>query len=198
MKRNYKQILNDLPKDWSELKFEQYKKILDMGVAETDEVDDIFVGQMNSIKTISALTDIPVDELSELDYSIVIPMAKKIEFTLTMPEFNKKHSIIQWKKIDKVSYDDYAAYMMLTKNPEDYFKNIVPIIKSFSVNELTDEQINQMSMMEAFAGFFTLDRYVSKFIKNMLLRLMRKLVKQLITEFLIQPIKQKFLNKRNK
>lgn len=198
MKRNYKQILNDLPKDWNELRFEQYRKILDLGVTETDEVDDLFVGQINAIKTISALTDISVEELSGLDYDILIPMVKRIEFTLTVPDFNKKHSIIQWKKIDKVSYDDFTTYMMLTKSPDDYFKNIIPIIKSFSVNELSDEQINQMSMMEAYAGFFTLNKYVSKYFKNTMLRLFRKLVRQLIVEFLTRPIRQKFSNRRSK
>ena len=192
MTRNYKEILNRLPSGWDELSYGQYKEISLVTITEIDEVDELFIGQENTLKTLSVLTGVPIEELRSASYDEVIPMANRIAFTTLLPEYNKNHSI-KWKKMDKLPYDSYVNFLTLSKDPN---KNMGAIVKDFSIIELSDEEVDQLSMLEVYSAFFTLRKYARRYFKNTINRSMAILMKQLIKELLLIPLVQKFRNRR--
>jgi hypothetical protein len=173
-----KELLSKLPGSWSELTLKQYQLITDVSITETDEFDNKFVGTDNTIKVISKLSDVPVNELESLPVHVIAVCAGKLAFIATPPQPLKK-STIEWKTLEEISYDTYVTYVSLSKEP---IRNMHLIIKGFCKNKLTDEQVLNLGTDDAMTGFFLLNRYVKQYLKRTIrqtrIQLMKQLVKQ--------------------
>lgn len=192
MKRDYNKITAALPSNWNELKLWQYRKIEQITLKDSDDVDNDFVSQERTLAIISVLTEIPFEELMETPYALIVPMAHKLAFTTILPKYEKNLSTIKWKTIEEVKYDDFVNYLQLSKDP---MGNIVPIVKAFSHNKMTEEEINQLSMLEVYSSFFTLKKYVRRFIMTMFMSLAVLLLKQSIREIVKRLMKRKSKDK---
>ena len=186
---DYKKIYNQLPASWNELKLKDFQKVVDVEISERDEMLDSFIGTDNTLKLISKLTDTPVDRLEELPLFQVAYLSKKLEFISELPSMGKT-SVIKWKNIEEISYNDYVTFQNLQHQP---LQNLSTIIKAFSKNDMTEEQIGELGMEEIMTGFFLLQKVVKKYITNTKRSLIKKLIKQTIKEKImkLQPFKQK-------
>lgn len=187
------ELIEKIPGSWEEFKFSDYLKILDLEVSEDDEFDGSFNGIDNTLKVISALTNISISELEAIEIQTITSIAKKLYFMVELPNTKNFKSKISWKKLEEVSYGEYITYVMLAKEP---FKNLKIFIKAFSSDDLTEEEIDNLSMMEAYAAFFTLNKYVGKSMNSMARKERMKLIKLLWKEKIVQPIRQRFSQKK--
>lgn len=177
---NHKDIIKSLPGSWKEMKLKDFQKVMDITISENIEQENIFDGLDNTIKVISSLTSIPVADLEELPMKEMIEVTKQISFITEIPGDSKACSL-KWKQIDKISYDDFVTFNTLAQEP---LVNLVPIIKTFSVDKLSDEQVLDLNMEDVFTGFFLLNRQSKKFIRHTNIFLKKKLMKQVVVEML--------------
>jgi len=174
--KSKKEIIDQIPTSWETFKFKDYLKCVDVVISEgnEDEIDELFSGLDNTISVISKLTDISVDELESMEFSFIQEIGKRMSFATEMPT-EQKHCCIKWKKIDEVSYNDFVSFLNLSR---DAVHGMGEIIKTFSRNELTDDEINEMSVAEVYTGFFILNAYVRKYLRRMMIRDGMKLLRQ--------------------
>jgi hypothetical protein len=189
MKRNMKEVYDKLPGSWAELKFKDFKKILDIPVSESDEMDGIFNGQDNSIKTLSVLSGVSVEELYQVDLVTITALTNKIDFIMVEPDPKQAKSSLKWKEIDKISYGEYITFVMLSQQP---FKNLDLLIQAFSLEELTTDQIQELSMLEVYAGFFTLNQTVEKYMKTMARKTTMQIARLTAKEQILTPLRQRW------
>lgn len=176
---NTKEVYDKLPASWDELKLKSFLKLTDLQIEETDDFDGILVGVDNSLKVIATLADVTVEELEALPIREITKIANKIAFISELPVADK--SSIKWKAIDTVSFNDFIVFKTLAQEP---IKNMPSIIKSFSKNELTDEQILDMSTTDAYAAFFLLLQSVKKSVRHMIASSSKTLLKQSLKQML--------------
>lgn len=189
MKRNIKEVYDKLPASWAELKYKDFKKILELPVSESDELDGIFNGQDNSIKTLSILSGISVEELYQMDLVTITALTKKIDFIMVEPDPTIVKSTLKWKEIDKISYGEYITFVTLAQDP---LKNLDLLIQAFSSDELTKDQIDELSMLEVYAGFFTLNQPVEKYMKRMAHKTRMQIIRLITKEQIQTPLKLKW------
>lgn len=165
-----KEILEQLPSNWSELKLKDYLKLTNI-VVKTE--DDGEAGIYNTFKTLSALTGLDESIFEAMPLNEIMPLANKLSFLQTMPE-PKKNGIIKWKAIDEVKYNDFVNFITLCKDP---FNNMAAIIKDFSVSKLSNEEILDLGMDEVHTGFFLLMKQSKKSLSNTMKTLVIRLIK---------------------
>ena len=165
------EILKKLPTSWNEFKLKDYLKVADVVITEDE---DVLNGLENSLKLISALTDIPANELEEYSLADINLIADKISFINKLPEPGKE-SIIKWKNVETVKYNDFLNFMNLSKEP---IKNLALIIQSFSTNEMTEDEALNLSMQECMNGFFLLTSQLKKSVHRSIHSLAVKLKKR--------------------
>ncbi|GAA4326157.1 hypothetical protein [Flaviaesturariibacter amylovorans] len=161
---NTKTLIQSLPSSWDELPLKDYIKLTQVEIADQDPEDplNLFTGLDNTIRVAAVLTNTPIDALEALPASIVMEMGKKLAF-ISEPLKPSKKGLIQWKDVESVSYDDFVTFQQLSKNP---LPNLHLLIKAFSKNKLTEDEILNLSTQEAMSGFFTLRMYVRKYFKT--------------------------------
>lgn len=177
---NPKELIKQLPSSWSELTLKQYQQLSEVVISEEDEdeIQNLTIGQDNTLKVISMLTGVPIEQLEELPFHDLAVLASKLAFMQKPPEPAKKSSI-QFKKVDEISYNDYITFLALAKEP---FKNLHIIIKAFNKSNLTDEQIQELGMDDVMQGFQLLQRYVNKYMRRIIRCTALKLIKQTAVE----------------
>ncbi len=188
MDKEIGQIIEKLPKDWNEITLREFRKVLDVQVSEDDEFDGLFNGQDNTIKLLNILTGLSIETLMGLDVDIVIRMANKVEFLLQEPDLKGFKGSIRMKPIDKVSYGEYITFIMLS---QDVFKNLDLLIKSFALNDFSDKYMEELSMLEVYAAFFTLKQHVEKYMKTMARKTTIQITRLLFKEKMLIPFRQK-------
>lgn len=188
MNQDIKKVIELLPSNWSELKLHQFKKMLDLEVSEDGDFEGLFDGVDNTLKVLSVLSGIEIEVLESMNIKDVQAMANKISFISKEPDIKGYKNLIKWKKIDEVTYSDYVTFITLSNEP---FKNIELIIQSFSLNKLTNEEINNLNMLEVHSGFFLLTKQLKKFLLNTTRRTATKLAKQIIIQMYHQLFKTK-------
>jgi hypothetical protein len=151
-----------------------FLKLTDIAIEEEDEFDGMFVGVNNTIKVLSTLSNVPANEIEALPMHQMNKLAKKIEFTTALPKTDAKSKII-WKKLDEVTYGDFTTFQMLSKDP---IPNLPVIIKAFSKDEITEEQVLDLDVETCFNGFFFLLNHVKVSTKNMITSTAKKYVMQ--------------------
>lgn len=183
----------NLPTSWDNFRFEDYMKCIDINLSEGNlsEVDELFSGLDNTIRVISALTNVPLSELENADLSLITSLAKRLSFMVELPK-EKSTSTLNWKNVDEVNYNDFVTFISLSKDP---IHQLPLIIKTFSKEPLTEEQINNLSVSEVYSGFFSLRKLALKSMrssqKQVAIQLTKFQVKSLVTHF-----KERFRRKR--
>jgi len=161
--QNVENLLKLLPGSWDELKLKDYLKLFKVKVKETDDIDNQFVDMDNLLGTLSALTGVPENELEQFPLESVNRLATKILFIHQLPVDKKPKTRL--KKIEELTYNDYVFFVSHAK---DVWSVMPAIIKSFLKDDLTEEQINNFSMQEVHAIFFTLNKRLRKLTRSML------------------------------
>lgn len=166
-----------LPDSWETFALGDFMKTVDLPISEgsTDQTEESFSGIDNTLKIISVILDVPVHFLEEYPLDITIRMAKRISFITDMPKVEDRKVSDWWKPIETVTYNDFVTFLTLAK---DAVHNMPEILRSFARDPLTKEQINNMSVAEAYAAFFTLKKYAFKSLRRLENQTARKLLKQ--------------------
>lgn len=194
MKNKINEILDKLPSNWSEVKVSDFIKLGEIDIIESADFNNQLDGIENTLQVISVFTDIPVSELEEYTYLELLPMGKKLDFMLTLPEV-KKESSIKWKSISDITYNDFVVYQQVATN---LYQNLHLIIPAFSVNKISAEEALEMSVEEIHTAFFLLRKDVKKYLKRMkfylklrLLKLQSKKILKMIYQPKLKTLKQK-------
>lgn len=172
--KNINELIEQLPSNWSELKLKDYQKLVDVDITETTDDGAELVGVENSIKVLSVLLDVPVDDLESMPLQHLGKLSQKIAF-INEPPQPLKTSRIKWKKPDEISYNDFVKFQQVQDKP---VQNLSEIIKAFAKNELTDEEVLDLGMDEVNTGFFLLRKELRQFTSNMKMHLVRKLIQK--------------------
>lgn len=178
MKEITKEILSKLPATWSELKFSDFIKLTSLEIS--DEEGSVTDGIENSIKAISILTDVSIEELENLPLSDLQLLGNKLSFSDKLPE-PKKTSNFKWKMPDEISYGDFILFSNWEKKN---FEAMPTIIKAFNKEEFTEEQISNLPMIEIITGFFLLRKQLKKFINRTKFYLKVQLLKMKVKELI--------------
>lgn len=169
-------IIEKLPASWKEINLKTAIKYLNVEFesAVEDEIENLQRQLNNIYKTISVLTDIPIEEIKNLPKNIIDEAAIKTAFMNQKPK-PKKTSIIEWKCIEEITYDNFITYTQLQN---DLIDNMPTIIKSFSKNKMNEEEIMNLDMEEIYTAFFLLMKQLKKSVAHMKVSLIRKIMKQ--------------------
>ena len=185
-----KELIEKLPSSWNDLQLKNFMKIMDVEIADSDEFGGMFNGVDNTIRIASVLTGVASEDLEKLPFKELNRVGETLTFMTTEPA-PAKTSTIQWKSLENVSYNDYVTFISLSKEP---LKHLVTIIKAFSVNEMTEEQIENLSTQDAMSGFFLLNSQLNKYLR----RIIRSTTWKLKMEKGKQAMKQLFKPKTTK
>ncbi|HEX4375280.1 MAG TPA: hypothetical protein VHZ50_18385, partial [Puia sp.] len=133
----------------------------------------------NNLSVLSALLDIPVDVLSQQPASIVLPLVDRIMFITVPPVVDVKKSKIRWKDINSLTYDNF---IMITKCIDKSLEKSEYLIAAMMEDEMSSDDILELSMSEIQAGFFLLVKHTQKSIRTSSRYLMRKLMSSLVKQ----------------
>lgn len=192
MNYNLQDLINKLPSSWEDIKMKDFQKILDITISEnpaitfdepTDSIGDIFDGAENSCKLLSVFLDISVNDLEAMPYSDLLQLAKRIEWVLTPPEPSKA-STIRWKDFETISFNSFINFQNWAKEP---LKNLPSLVSEFS--NLSKEEVLNVSIPDAFGGFFLFKNQLKKLLKRSSQRLKFQLLKMKLKNLI--PFKQK-------
>lgn len=187
---DYKQILNKLPGNWNELSLKTYIKLSPV-LNDSDKEpelynEDIFTEKLEAdvdknIQIISLLTDVPVEVLlTGYTMNQFEGFVSKLMFLATPPVTGKP--VINYITFDKLTYDGFITFNKMQRDLSDEgilgsaINNLSTMLSIFSKDKLTPEQIENLSMPEVIAGFFTVAKNLEKSLK----RSERSLLKQLM------------------
>lgn len=186
------EINNLLPKNWSEVSLKQYQKVLNDVFNEemenkTNEEEGILFATEINIKLIAALTGINEEKISELTLSEINSLASKLSFIKDFPKAEKT-SVIAWKNIEEITYNDYVTYVTYAKDGDKVVWQNMPIImRAFSKTDLSNEEALSLSMDKVFTAFFLLQKKLRKSIHSMLvlcsLKVIKMKTKKLLSRF---------------
>jgi hypothetical protein len=176
---NTKGLLEKLPSKWNDIKLYQYKKISDLTINESDDPLD---GVDNTLSVIASLLDIPVEELEALPMKNIQAMASKMAFIAEAPKPTGK-SPMKMKTIEQITYNDYVTYIQLSSDP---IHNMTQILKTFSTDGLSEEEIDGLGMEQAMNAFFLLRIIGKTYINSFTLRIKFKLIRVKIKEKIIR------------
>jgi hypothetical protein len=158
--KNLKEILSELPKSWNEVTLEQFQMLTSVGINE-DPMNP-FNGIENTLAVVAVLTNVDKEALEELPMSELQLIAKHMAFITTPPQ-ESKNSIIKWKKVNEVTYNDFVAALQLQ---EDIFTNMHKLIKLYSSNGYTEDEILKLPITEVHSGFFLFRKQLAKYYKD--------------------------------
>lgn len=156
---NTQELLKKLPASWDEVTLAKFQLLTTTEITETE---DILNGMENSIAVISKLTGVSIDELESMSMNDLAILSNKLTFMLTPPQSNQKTSVLVWKKLHEITYNDYVNFIQLQ---DKQLENMHVFIKSFSKTELTEEEVLQLSIPECLTGFFLLKKMLQKYLK---------------------------------
>lgn len=187
---DYKQILNTLPGNWQELTLKTYIKLSPV-LNDSDKEpelynEDIFTEKLEAdvdknIQIISLLSDVP-EAILLTGYTMnqFEELVTKLMFLATPPVTDKP--TINYISFDQLTYDGFITFNKMQKDFTDEgilgnaVSNLPMMLSIFSKDKLTPEQIENLSMPEVIAGFFTVAKNLEKSLK----RSERSLLKQLM------------------
>ena len=174
-KMNIETMYEQIPASWDDVTLNQFQKIM---TVEIEEDSDVLNGVQNTLGVISKLTDVPINELEDLPMGEIQKLAKKLDFIVVPPTSDKKDSVIKWKSLDEITYNDYVNFIQLR---EKMTENLHVFVKNFSKVDMTDEEILALPIEEVLVGFFLLKQMLLTYLNNLLLlekKRFKKLVRQ--------------------
>lgn len=178
------EIINKLPKDWSEFKLRDYLRVaqVETVVCASDDELDLFEAKVaNSFILISALTDVPVDMISSMPWSEQRRAMEKLSFMNNEPG-KKNEGLLDWKEPKELKYDDFLTFITSQHDPN----NMPLIIKTLIKNEMSEDEILQLGMDEIHHGFFLLNRILKKHRSHTLRCLARRARRQALKEIWLE------------
>ena len=182
-----KEIIKNLPGSWHELKLFQYQKLTEILVHEGEEESEndlVENGILNRMEVIASLTGTSIETLQAMPMADLSPLFDKIKWLDTPPPVDER-SKIKWKKINDITYNQYITFLQLQDDP---LSKLHLILKDFSVNEMTEDEILNMPTDEVLSGFFLFKNQLKKSLKRsqkwqmMVLKMLesKKIVQQLL------------------
>jgi hypothetical protein len=178
---NIKEIQKQLPKSWDEVTLQMFTKMTKSVINENYDGMD---GIENTLEVISKITDIPQEELEALPFKDIIALGNHLSFMVKPPE-HLKQSVIKWKKLDEITYNDYVSFLQIK---DDYINTLPVFIKNFSLNEMTEDEILNLSIREVFTGFFLFRKQLLKYLNHSIastrITLIKMMIKQKLKELL--------------
>jgi hypothetical protein len=105
-------------------------------------------------------------------------LGNKLSFMTKQPE-PLKESVLEWKRLDEITYNDYVSFIQLQQNQ---MENLHLIIKLFTKNDLFEEQILALSVPEFVTGFFLFRKELKQYLKASIKSTRTKLIKQILKE----------------
>jgi hypothetical protein len=191
---DYKEILKALPGNWNELTLRTYIKLSpvlnDSDKEEELYNEDIFTEKLEAdvdknIQILGLLTDVPVEVLlTGYTMNQFEQFVTKLMFMSTAPVTVKP--TVKYISFEKLTYDGFISFDRLHKDFSDggilgsSVSNLPMMLSIFSKDKLTPEQIEDLSIPEVIAGFFTVAKNLEKYLR----RSERSLYKQLMKIYL--------------
>jgi hypothetical protein len=187
----YKELINKLPTGWEQINLKTYQRVMnqsyDFALEEGDE--DYPLQQIdNSLLTISALMEIPIDVLKGYEVTEYIELAKRIQFINVHPAPSKIKPNYIKDSID-ITLDNYLTYQALAGTPSKAIENIKGVMELFVKDTVVEPTkwykkskvvavpvVDSMNMIEVFTFFF----FVQALLKKSLRRIQQKQTKQLM------------------
>jgi hypothetical protein len=169
-----KEILELLPGSWAEYTLEMFEKTVDCVINEDNS--NVLAGIENTLQVVSKITGVDISELEQLSMMDINKIGQKLSF-MTQPIDTQKKTSINWKPIEKVSYDDYITFMQIS---EDHLRNLHQFVRVFST-ELDEQEILQLPIEDVLSGFFLLMKTVNRSVKHSIRQEKRKLRKAGVT-----------------
>jgi hypothetical protein len=194
---NYQDIIKRIPTSWETMKLEQFQKLLDIILVETEDEfsGNLFIGMDNTLMVISRLTDIPVSELEAMPIQAVNEMAKRLDFMTTLPQTKVTSNVI-FKEVDEITYNDFVLYSNMAQQPNGVLSNLPLVLQSFAKKKMSLQEVNDLNMVDCFTGFFLSERNTKKWCgrtaKSLKKKIRREMIRALITRFKVM-----LQNKRN-
>lgn len=155
---NIKEILEKLPKSWSDITLNQFQTLSTTPITENN---DEFDGIDNSLAVIAKLLNISTDDLESLPMKDINLLGNRLAFMVTPPQ-PAKTSIIKWKKVDEITYNDFISIIQLQEKP---LENLHVFVKNFSKIELSEDEILQLPVTEVLTGFFLYRKQQRQYLK---------------------------------
>ena len=202
----YKEILKVLPASWEEVNLKTYQRLVsvaqyDVEPLEVDHEDYTLQLLDNSLVSIAALVDVDISSLRGLLLSESMELIKRTQW-VSIPPVPCKIKPKYIKDDIKITVDNYLAYQAKASNGKE-LENIKDIVALFvkeaphkrrgwfvskKVDEvkpmLTDEEIDNMNMVEITTFFF----FVQKLLMKSLKRIQYKMTIKLKTLLIIQKL----------
>lgn len=202
-------LFHQLPHSWDTLKYKHYRQIINIEMQDETrvELDDLLrIDDMkeftvnlkanveNTAAILSVILDIPAESILNLQQQHFLLLANRISFIYTEPNIKGYKSNIEWKDFNSITTNDYILFFTLAADPVN---NLGRIIQSFTVNQYTDEQIDEMSALEINYGFFLLMQKYQKYTQQQIRKQAKKIMKTSAMS-LVTRMKQKFFMRRKK
>lgn len=163
-----KELLNQLPGSWSELKLKQFLAVMDVEVDDSNK-EDQFSSIDYTIQVIHQITGVDVDSLEALPLFAIHQLGEKMSFMLEQPQ-PLKRSPLKLKTIDELSYDDFVTFSVMSKDP---IRNLPLLIKTFSQDKITEDQVKEMNMVDCQTVFFFVHKRLKKYLNRSIQSLKR-------------------------
>ncbi|MES2062743.1 MAG: hypothetical protein V4456_12535 [Bacteroidota bacterium] len=166
-------LIDKLPTSYHEINYKTYIQIIQTIPAEKpDEWDDDEYKSFLNLAPLSILLDVPVIDLERLPAAELIPMLQRVQFMAEPPKEAK--TSLTLKAMDELTYDEFVSYQSLKV---DAWANMPRILKII-IKDKTSAEIDQLSISEVYAIFFTLNKSTKRFTTLLIRSLALKIVKQ--------------------
>ena len=197
MKYTVEEIYNKLPSKWEDVsiaKFAKFGAIKISGPVYSEnettadvDIENLFVGADNTLKAISILADVLVEDLEDLPLVSILNLSKKIEFISEAPLPNRKCAI-KWKSAAEMTYNDFILFQQFQK---DFMNNLPLLIPAFAKTEISEEEAMNMNVVDAQTAFFFFKKHLKKSHRNMKFYLEAKKIEHKIKSWMKIPWKMK-------
>ena len=160
------ELLDKIPGSWGEMTLSKYHDWITTADApiESDSVDNMFVSLENSINVSSYFLGFSPDIIKQFPITTVNKINSKLAFLGSVPEPLKKPKYNWITKIEDISTNDWIIYLKIFDQlrNEDY-RNFKLLVRTCCKDELTDEQLDNITLDEVETGFFLLRRLLRKY-----------------------------------
>lgn len=192
---NYTKAVRDIPKSWNELKYSKYLELMKEFMRSDEEIikecSEFYMDGFNQInlkdiyieyKTLSILTDVDISIIKSLPYQYLKPLKDCIDF-MKVEYKNVGNCKMRLKNLEEMTYDNFI-YLAMIK--DDLVNQLPNVVKMISKDEITIEEIMNMSYADLMECFFLFRRSMNKSAMRSIL----SLAKQVRTESRKQWIKE--------
>lgn len=181
-------LIDRLPKSYEEINYKKYIQIIQtLPDSKPDEWDEDEYNSFLTLVPISILLDVPVIDLERLPAIELMPLIQAVSF-MAEP-FKEAKTSLKLKEINTLTYDEFVTLQNLRNDHWVHMPKILSII----IENKSPEEIDQLSISEVIACFFTLNGLTKKYIQSLTISLALQIVKQNLMKIWLS-LKQKVKN----